>query len=388
MRVIREALRDLRSRPGRSVLTAISLFVAVMAIVAIYTVGAIVRGVFIASAEQIDGRAITLQTRLSYGTLTSQRLTEVTGLFERRIKASGGSFALIAEVSGSIGAQGQHLSLVAGDLRQVRRLPLLSGRWLSADSQVYPGGLVVNQTAAVLYGQPGTVVSVDLGAVVRPYPEKIVGVVADGRAEPRVYLSLASALTRQAAFLSTNDTPELLVHYDRVEESKIRAKIFDLGTELGADRSAMEVVRADTVAGLLESLRVTQRAFLAISAVTLMVAILGLLNIGLATVRERGRELTIRRAVGATRARIFGLVLAGTVLVGLATAIAAILVAYLAVALVVPRLLDPASALDAPRFPWAAGIAGLTVALLASITGGAVPALAAARVDISDALRE
>jgi putative ABC transport system permease protein len=387
MRVIREASRDLYSRPGRSVLTAISLFVAVMAIVAIYTVGAIVRGVFIASAEQIDGRAVTVQTRISYGVLTSARLTEVLALLERRVTATGGSFALIADVTGSVGDEGQHLSLVAGDLREVRRLPLLSGRWLSIDDRVYPGGMVVNQAASAVYGGPGTQVRVDLGPVVRPYPEMVVGVVADGRTEPRIYLSLAAALARHPGFMPAGEFPDLLVHYDGASEDTIRATVFHVGTELGADRSEMEVVRIDTVAGLLENLRVTQQAFLGISAVTLIVAILGLLNIGLATVRERGRELTIRRAVGATRARVFGLVLTGTILVGLATALTAIALAYLAVVLIVPRLLDPASALDPPGFPWAAGVAGLIGALAASFAGGMVPALAATRVNISDALR-
>jgi FtsX-like permease family/MacB-like periplasmic core domain len=388
VRVMVEALRDLRSRPGRSVLTAISLFVAVISIVAIFTVGAIVRGVFIASAEQIDGRAITLQTRLSYGVLTPHRLGEVTGLLDRRIKATGGSYALMLDVSGAVADRGQAISLLAGDLRQVRRLPVLSGRWLAGDTRVYPGGVVVNQSARARYGGVGTVVAVDLGTAVRPYSENIVGVVADGRAEPRVYLSLASALARQPAFLSANDSPDLLVHYDEVAEGTMRAKVSQIAAEVGAGTGRVEIVRVDTVAGLLDNLRVTQEAFLGISAVTLVVAILGLLNIGLATVRERGRELTIRRAVGATRGRIFGLVLAGMVFVGIATALAAILLAYLAVAVVVPHLLDPASALDAPGFPWVAGVAGLVAALSASIAGGLAPALTAARVDIGDLLRE
>lgn len=388
MRVIVEAMRELRSRPGRSALTAVSLFVAVIAIVGVYTVGAIVQGVFIAGAEQIDGRAVTLQTRLSYGVLTSARLAEVTGTLEHQIRATGGAYALVLEVSGEVAGQGQPISLVAGDLRQVRRLPVLSGRWLDGDERVYPGGVVLNQSARARYGGVGTVVAVDLGPVVRPYSQKVIGVIADGRKEPRVYAGLAGALARQPGFLSTNDSPDLLVHYGQAPEGAIRAKVAELGAQLGTDPGKVEILRADTVADLLEDLRVTQRAFLGISAVTLLVAVLGLLNIGLATVRERGRELVIRRAVGATRARVFGHVLAGMVLVGLAAAIVAIAVAYLAVALIVPRLLDPAGALDPPDFPWAAGLAGLAAALAASVAGGVVPAVVATRVDIGDALRE
>lgn len=388
MRVILEAVRDLRARPGRSILTAISLFVAVVAIVGIYTVGAVVRGVFIASAEQLDGRAITLQTRMDYGLLTPERLGLVLGTLQKQVNASGGAFALVHEVVAEVGSQPQQISLVAGDLRQVRRMPILSGQWLPPDDRIYPGGLVVNQSAARHYGGVGTRLTVDLGPTVRPYAQRIIGVVADGKAAPQLYQSMTAALAMQPAVLPVTDMPNLLVHYDAAGESAIRSKIREVGTQLGADPSQIEILRADTVAGLLENLRVTQTAFLGIAAVTLIVAILGLLNIGLATVRERSRELTIRRAVGATRSRVFSLVLAGNVVVGAVTALAAIGLAYLAVVLVVPRLFDPASALDAPAFPWAAAAAGLIAALAASVVGGLLPAVTAARVDMADILRE
>jgi hypothetical protein len=398
MRLIQEAVKDLRVHPARSVLTVVGLFVAVMSIVAIYTAGAVVRGVFIASAEQAGGRAITMQARLDYGTLTPHRLGEVLSTLDRRVTTDGGEFALVHQAGAQVGPAGagllgqdltgQQISLVAGDLHRVRRMPVLSGSWLAAGERPYPGGLVLNQSAAAMYGPVGTMLEVDLGDRTRPYQQQVVGVVADGSSEPQVYQSLASALWFQPAVLSTADRPQLLVHHASAGEEKLRDHVRSIGLDLGADASEVEILRADTVSGLLESLKVTQSAFLGVAVITLIVAVLGLLNIGLATVRERSRELTIRRALGATRARVFALVLCSNVLLGLLTALAAIALAYLAVAVVVPRLIDPAGALDPPAFPWPAGVAGLLAAVLAALAGGITPAIAASRVDMTSALRE
>ncbi|WP_127359074.1 ABC transporter permease [Actinacidiphila soli] len=155
----------------------------------------------------------------------------------------------------------------------------------------------------------------------------------------------------------------------------------------GLDPGELDVQRADTVGQLVGNLHTTQRAFLGVAAVTLLVAALGLLNIGLATVRDRTRELTIRRATEAARSRVFSLVLLSSVLLGLLAAAAALATALAVVTLVVPHVLNPASPIHAPSFPYSAGTAGLAAALAASIAGGLAPALAATRVDMAQALR-
>jgi hypothetical protein len=392
MRLIRQAARDLRAHPARSLLTAVSLFVAVISIVVVFTAGAIVRDVFVASAEQANGRATTIETRIEYGTLSAARLTGVLATIERRVGGSG-TYALVDDVPGSVvGVDGtpheQDLTLVAGHLDRIRRLPVIRGTWLPADDRIHPGGVVLNQSAATLLGDVGSRVAVRLGPAVPPYRQDVVGVIADGSPQPRVYLSMTSAVTYQPAVLAGKDQPDLFIHYPAESTASAADTARRLADELNVRPNGALPRRSDTIEGLLDNLRATQRAFLGTAGITLIVAMLGLVNIGLATVRERRRELTIRRALGATRGTVFGLVLLGSVLIGLLAAGVAVVVAYLGVVVIVPRLLDPASAIEAPAFPWSAGLAGLAAAMSAALLGGVAPAVAAARADVANVLRE
>ncbi|MFJ2861599.1 hypothetical protein [Kitasatospora sp. NPDC087314] len=94
---------------------------------------------------------------------------------------------------------------------------------------------------------------------------------------------------------------------------------------------------------LAEDLPAAHKALLGIALATLLAAVLGLLNIGLATVRDRTRELTIRRATGATRS--VRRRPARPVILGLLTAVLTVSGTCAAVTLLVPLLIDPASAL-------------------------------------------
>lgn len=74
--------------------------------------------------------------------------------------------------------------------------------------------------------------------------------------------------------------------------------------------------------------------------------------------------------------------------IGLASAAVATGLAFAVVSLVLPHLLDPARALTSPGFPWRAAAAGFGASLIATLVGSAVPALAAARLDVAYALRD
>lgn len=68
---------------------------------------------------------------------------------------------------------------------------------------------------------------------------------------------------------------------------------------------------------------------------------------------------------------------------GVAVGIALVLVYAL-----VPELLDPASAIAAPGFPWKAAGVGLAAALAGAVAGAVYPAAVAARIDMALALRD
>jgi putative ABC transport system permease protein len=139
---------------------------------------------------------------------------------------------------------------------------------------------------------------------------------------------------------------------------------------------------------LLEQLRTQQAAFLVVALVALAIAALGMLNIGLASVSERARELVIRRAVGATRADILGQMLVSSIVVGVAVAAVAVDTAWIGVQWWVPQLIAPSTAITPPGLPWAAVSWGLVAAISTTVAGSLLPAVVAARLDVATALRD
>ncbi|WP_338320394.1 ABC transporter permease [Streptomyces lonarensis] len=144
------------------------------------------------------------------------------------------------------------------------------------------------------------------------------------------------------------------------------------------------IVRVDTVDDLASTLAMLRGIFFGVGAITLTVGVIGVLNIGLASLRERAEELALRRALGARRSDVAILVLAESVLIGLLGAATAIAGATGLFHTLVPALWGSAGNVG---FPLSAGFAGLAAGALAGLAGGAVPALRAARLPIATVMR-
>lgn len=118
-----------------------------------------------------------------------------------------------------------------------------------------------------------------------------------------------------------------------------------------------------------------------------MVSSVGILNIGLASVKERARELVIRRPVGARRTDLVGLVLLHAVVLALIATTCATVITVIAVTRWVPNYIPYDSPIVSPAIPWDGFIAGLAAALTTTLIGSLVPAIAASHLTIADALR-
>jgi putative ABC transport system permease protein len=118
-----------------------------------------------------------------------------------------------------------------------------------------------------------------------------------------------------------------------------------------------------------------------VAAVTLAVGGVGIMNIMLANVRARIREIGIRKALGATYREIKLQFLAEAVLISVAGGVVGILVG-LAVPLSVRLFTDYAL----PIQPWSVVIA-LATAVLVGVVFGTVPATRAAQMDPVEALK-
>ena len=126
----------------------------------------------------------------------------------------------------------------------------------------------------------------------------------------------------------------------------------------------------------------------AVTIVAFTLGGLGILGVGLAGVRERAREFGLRRALGASKPRIFLGVIVQTLMEVLIAAAIAIPIAAVALRrfardLVLETLpLPPSTSL-----PVEAALLGLFGALLVGLIAGLIPAFNAARASVVQALR-
>jgi putative ABC transport system permease protein len=272
-----------------------------------------------------------------------------------------------------------------GPLDQVRRLPLIdgSGTW---PETAFPPALVVNPRAAsqlgLEVGQAIYLSDVEDGS---PKRFTVSGIVADGLDSASLYGALASAeavgALPQAGFMA-----RVLIRGSPAGQQSAEQVVEAAAGGAGVGIEAFH--RLDRIEQIEQDLALIRTVFLGCGAITLLVSALGVLNIGLASVAERSRELVVRRAIGARRRDLFGQVLGNALALGVFSAAAATGVALAGVYLVIPGLIDAGSAVEAPAFPWAACAIGWGAALATALVGAWTPALKATRLSVASALRE
>lgn len=125
-----------------------------------------------------------------------------------------------------------------------------------------------------------------------------------------------------------------------------------------------------------------------VAGLVLFLGALSLVNISLVTLRQRIREIGIRRSFGATAGRVFFAVMmesiVGTVVAGIVGVVVAVFV------VTNPWVLEQVSGgnlQDIPPFPVDAAILGLVCATAVGALAGLLPALVAVRVKVIDAIR-
>ncbi len=139
--------------------------------------------------------------------------------------------------------------------------------------------------------------------------------------------------------------------------------------------------------GFADSMRMQELLMSGIAALILGLGALSLINIQLVAMRQRVREIGVRRAFGATGGRVFTTVFLESLV---ATTVAGIVGIALTVA--VMRWLIASGTLfselvDVPAFPLRAALTGLVAAVVVGAVSGFIPALVALRVKVIDAIR-
>lgn len=274
----------------------------------------------------------------------------------------------------------------------IHRTPLLEGRWfVEADAELLAPPVVITEALWDVYGRPdlGEGFALELqGDVAGSYV--VVGVTPrqySGDEEKRLVMLYDSYTARFDSL-----PPEVGVLWEVwVPEEGVA----ELGPVLAADLRAgadeaveVTVSRTDWASRpeTQSSMAVFEVITGGIAGLVLLLGGLGLVNIQLVAMRQRIREIGVRRSFGATQGRIFTSVLLESVV---ATAVAGVIGIAIAVAVLkAPFVMDMFQGLqDIPPFPMRAAVTGLVAAVAIGALAGFIPALMAVRSHVIDALR-
>jgi putative ABC transport system permease protein len=293
------------------------------------------------------------------------------------------------------GTQAVQTKRVSPSYGQLHRVEPIQGRWLrEGDRDSLAPAVVVNEAFLAALGvpdlsSPPTVVigggdpvrAVVVGVVREGYGEELLAYRVDRSAGPWD----APSADDPSATAFGPATLELWVPAEQADEV-MAAVSHDLGRALGGIQ--VDAYRSDSQ-GLEETLGMLRLAIRGAGVVVLVLGGLGVLNIGLVTVRQRIREIGVRRSFGATSSRVFSAIMLESVCATFLAGLAAVALSVVLVRnLPLDQLLNSGIPLaETPAFPVAAAVEGLVAATAVGALAGLLPAVIAVRARVIDAIR-
>lgn len=395
-----EAWAELRHHKLRVLLSLVGIAVSVAAIAAVLALGDYQRQVQVEQSDRYGGREATIAvaaSRLDGTPLDAAAMNAA-------VDAAAARFGLehvtrrIDQLSTSANLQTPDyvrpvgVRLADPDYAVIHRTALQAGRWFTAeDAEWLAPPVVLSQPLWAALGSPAlaTHPTVQLvGPLAGTY--RVIGVTpAQWQGDDQKSITLLpDTYLAHTETLSSNDTFQWELWVDP-------AQVDAIGPELAAQLRAaagpdvqVSVSRSDwsTRPEVQQGAQIFELVTGLIAGLVLLLGGLGLVNIQLVAMRQRIREIGVRRSFGATSGRIFTTVLfenvVATAVAGLVGIVLAIIVLRIVFGLgILPTLQD------APPFPLRAALVALAAAVGIGAVAGFLPALTAVRVKVIDALR-
>lgn len=397
-----EAWSEFRVHRARVLLSLVGVGIAVCALTAVVGLGGIATQAQIEQMERGSGRPATLVLTPPYNPTTGavapadEFLAAVDQIVDRYSIADAGTVTW-----GSIPAQFRDgvsdvsLTVVDVDYGVMHRVQVADGAWFTeADPQRLAPAIIVNDVLWQRLGAPDLATHPTVTLIgAQPTTAVVTGVLPATAWDqtPSAYL-LADAYAALAPVVPewAKQVPqvELWVPVDLAPELATRIAA-DLASAFGDGWTADgSVNRQDYLAwGGADPLGPVTAVLSGIAVLILFLGALGLVNISLVTVKQRIREIGIRRAFGATAPRVFLAVMLESVVATIAAGLIGVLAAILIVRS--PLVLDLVAPdiTDVPPFPVGAAVLGLVAATFVGALAGLLPALVAVRVKVIDAIR-
>jgi putative ABC transport system permease protein len=395
-----EAWDEVRVHKSRVVLSLVGVFLAVFAMTTVSALGQLVAQAQQEQGERSGGRPATIAVS-AYDPATGMPPdaadwdTAVAELVDRYGITTAATTAyeqgLFRMPGGTRAVQVQRVSPSYGPLH---RIEPVEGRWLrEGDRESFSPALVVNEALlaalgvpdlsgrpTVVLGGPTPVRATVVGVVRAGYGDELLAYRVDRSTGPWDHAGAADT-----GMMFGPSALELWVPSEQADQVMETVR-HDLG--LALDGVQVDTYRQDAQ-GMEEALALLRLAVRGAGGVVLLLGGLGVLNIGLVTVRQRIREIGVRRSFGATSGRIFAAVMLESVC---ATALAGLAAVGASIVLVrnlpLDRLLNNGIPLaDTPGFPVSSAVEGLVAATLVGALAGLLPAVIAVRAKVIDAIR-
>ncbi|HLV88356.1 MAG TPA: ABC transporter permease [Candidatus Sulfotelmatobacter sp.] len=276
---------------------------------------------------------------------------------------------------------------VSPDYARVRNLVVPSGRFFDQEDSLAHNkvALIIDRMARQLYGSPAAAV----GKVIKlsGLPFTVIGTFRE-RVETFGQTEIVdnTMLIPYSVSRYFSETPNIkLLYFSMTDSSMVPAATSEIKRVLQSRHRAESVYNVENLTAVLAMMDriatgLTWVLFL-VSMVTLIVSGIGIMNIMLATVTSRIREIGIRKAIGATNREIRIQFLAEAILISVIGGFVGIIVG-LAIPYSARFLTDyriPISGLSA--------IIAIAVSSIVGILFGTVPAARAAQLDPVESLR-
>lgn len=392
-----EAWAEFRVHRARVLLSLIGVAIAVAALAGVVGMGAVATQAQTEQLERGGGRPATLVLSPPYRAEDGKQAdpARLATAFDQIVERYAITYAGAVgwgetRLQFADGTEHVALSVVAPAYGPMHRMQLAEGAWFSARDELrLSPALVVSDAVWRRLGAPALSTNPTVTAYgASPTTATIVGVLPpDPWGENyQAYILGAGYATIAPATQASVPMYEFWVPLELADalQERIRAEV---ASALG-DGWVVDVQRQDYLAwGVTDPLEPIRLILLGIAGLILFLGALSLVNIALVTVRQRVREIGIRRAFGATAPRVFLAVMLESVV---ATVVAGVLGVVLAVILVqsewIRGIIAPGLQ-DAVPFPAEAALIGLLAATAVGALAGLLPALVAVRVKVIDAIR-
>lgn len=417
-----EAWQEVRVHRTRVLLSLVGVAVAVCSLTTVVALGAIVQQANQELSERQSGRPASLTVsayRTDGATLETSAMDAAWNDVIERYDVSYASRALstvqaVPFTDGIVQVSTQAVDQPYGEMHRVQ---LTEGEWFTdLDASQLAPRLIVNQVFWERMGRP----SLDAHPVValggQGIPNAASGIPAGGvravvvgvtpssswETEPSMFMlaDQLQVMQRAAAGERGASAAELadpyggaaMPRYEMWVPPELSAQLTDMVKRdlAGALGDGVEVTvdRQDWATYGEDPFLVTKMVVIGIAVLVLLLGALGLVNIALVTVKQRVREIGIRRSFGATANRVFFAVMLESVVATVAAGAAGVIVSILVVQSPAVRdLIGQGMVSDFPPFPVDAAITGLVAATVVGAIAGLLPALVAVRVKVIDAIR-